>query len=73
MAPGLPVGGIAKKQETIVHLAEMMQKLLHAYYDFNRGALPDSLIFYRDGASESEWSKIVTYGAVSPLCRRRNT
>ncbi|KAL8293520.1 hypothetical protein RQP46_000221 [Phenoliferia psychrophenolica] len=53
--------GIARRQEIIVELESMISKLLGIHYDSNKSRLPDSLIFYRDGGSESEWGAFVSY------------
>jgi len=43
---------------TIVHAGAMFKELLTRYKQKNNGLLPEHIIYYRDGASESEFEAI---------------
>ena len=43
---------------TIVHARSMFNDLLARYKTENNGQMPEHIIFYRDGASESEFESI---------------
>jgi eukaryotic translation initiation factor 2C len=43
---------------SIVHAGPMFKELLNRYRQKNNGLLPEHIIYYRDGASESEFDTI---------------
>ncbi|KAM0749915.1 Piwi-domain-containing protein [Meredithblackwellia eburnea MCA 4105] len=53
-------GGRARKSEIIENISNMMKDLLAAFEKKSDRLPPSQLIIYRDGASDSEWSAILT-------------
>ncbi|GAA5997994.1 argonaute/piwi family protein [Rhodotorula paludigena] len=62
----------AKKSEVIIDLCDMVLFLLERRVKSTRRCPPDSLVFFRDGISESEFSAVKTFegNAISNACQQ---
>ncbi|GAA5886838.1 hypothetical protein JCM5296_006416 [Sporobolomyces johnsonii] len=60
----------ARKQETIEHLEEMVLFLLRRRIMSLGRCPPASILFYRDGVSESEWAALLERGGLDPNIKR---
>ncbi|XP_067123336.1 protein argonaute-2-like [Centruroides vittatus] len=47
------------RQEIIIDLKDMVKELLKAFYKHTGGKKPEKIIFYRDGVSEGEFTKVL--------------
>ncbi|KAK0537016.1 Protein argonaute [Tilletia horrida] len=63
-------GGRAAAQEIILDLASMMEGHLKRWQKVNNGQMPKSILFFRDGISEGQFSIAVTteYEAIKAAC-----
>ena len=52
-----------KKQQEIVldHLDEALRGALKAYHDYNKGQLPELIVIYRDGVSDTMRSQVLKH------------
>ncbi|KAK4704286.1 eukaryotic translation initiation factor 2C, partial [Phenoliferia sp. Uapishka_3] len=61
--------GRPKRQEIIEHLSDMVFDLLTLFFEVNKympaSSIPNSIIFFRDGVSESEWDAVMAQGGSS--------
>ncbi len=52
-----PVEG-KQSEEAILLLGKMVEELLMAYKDNNEGALPEHVVFYRDGVDDGQFERV---------------
>ncbi|KAE8268903.1 hypothetical protein A4X09_0g3444 [Tilletia walkeri] len=65
-------GGRATAQEIILDMASMMEGHLKRWAKMNRGQLPSSILFFRDGISEGQYSIAVNteFEAIKSACQK---
>jgi hypothetical protein len=47
-----------QSEEAILLLKDMIEELLVAYRESNNGALPEHVIFYRDGVDDGQFERV---------------
>jgi eukaryotic translation initiation factor 2C len=54
-----------QSEEAILLLQNMVEELLMAFRDENNGALPEHIIFYRDGVDDGQFERVKTEEVVA--------